>query len=273
LTLGAAVTVFLLSAGCAGPATSDANARRDYIEARARYSRTMDSLYKVSPAEALKADSAAVRDLAGRLRAILGTFSMPGVTDTGTINLGTLISGSTDTDLPDGITYRGPDSIRIFVADSAIFHAWISQRYHSRVPAELAGALKAAEVNTFVFWEEAAVVRYADLPATSTRKQVYTAQLINRAQDDCVECTPEWILVTVGVDFRVIIADTPVPDRIPVPGACRQAAFDYWKANPRGDEGFARALRCYENAMKSDPRFPGLVAKAQSLIDALPSNR
>jgi hypothetical protein len=230
----------------------------------------MDSIYKISPTEAIKADSAAVRDLALRLRSIVGPFSMRGVTDTGTIDLGTLISGSEDTDLPDGIIYGGPDEMRIFVTDSAILHAWITQRFRSGIPTDLARDLQAPEVNTFLFSEGAAVVRYADLPVSSKRKHVYTAQLIDRAQDYCPNCTPRWVLVTVGIGSRVIIADAPVPDSIPVPIVCKKAARAFWKAHRDGDEGFARLLRCYANSIKSDPRFKRLVAKAQSLIDALP---
>jgi hypothetical protein len=230
----------------------------------------MDSIYKISPTEAIKADSVAVRELALRLRSIVGPFSMRGVTDTGTIDLGTFISGNEDTDLPDGIVYGGPDKMRIFVTDSAILHAWITQRYRSGIPTELARDLPRPEVNTFVFSEDAAVVRYADLPAKSMRKHVYTAQLIDRAQDYCPDCTPGRVLVAVGVGSRVMIADAPVPDSIPVPIACKQAAMDYWKAHQDGDEGFARLLRCYADSVRSDPRFKRLVARAQSLIVALP---
>jgi hypothetical protein len=230
----------------------------------------MDSLYKISPAQAAKADSAAVRELAVRLRSIVGPFSMRGVTDSGTIDLGTFISGNEDTDLPDGIEYSGPDRMRIFVTDSAILHAWITQRFRSGIPTNLARDLPRAEVNTFLFSEDAAVVRYADLPVKSIRKRVYAAQLIDRAQDYCPDCTPGRVIVTVGVGSRVMIVDAPVLDSVPVPAACKQEAKEYWKTHQLGDEGFARLLRCYATSAKSDPRFQRLVARAQSLIDALP---
>lgn len=266
----AAIAVFLLSDACAAQATRQLDARRSYIEARARYSHEMDSIYKVSPVEGARANSAAVRELAIRLRSIVGPFSMRGMSDSGTIDLGTFISGNEDTDLPDGIVYHGPDKMRIFVTDSAILHAWITQRYHSGIPTDLARDLPREEVNTFMFWEDAAVVRYADLPVSSMRKRVYAAQLIDRAQDYCPNCTPGWVLVTVGVGSRVMIADAPLSDSIPVPSACKQAAMEYWKVHQDGDEGFARLLRCYAISAKADPRFRLLVDKAQSLIDALP---
>jgi hypothetical protein len=37
--------------------------------------------------------------------------------------------------------------------------------------------------------------------------------------------------------------------------------------------GFVRLQRCYESAARSDPRLFPIIAKAQWLIDALPSDR
>jgi hypothetical protein len=208
IRLGLSLLAALLSAACAGSTSRTTDLRQNYLATRARYGRTIDSLYAVSPSTSTAADRAAVADLATRLRKLVAPLMMAGVTDTGVVDLGTFLSGNINVDLPDGISYRGA-------------------------------------------------------PVTSSAKRVYFAQLINRAQDDCYDCVPHWVLVGVGVDTRIMFAEVPVTDTMPVPADCAKVVGEY----------LVQLRACYATALRADARYPRLVAQAQALIEALPRER
>ncbi len=240
-----------------------------YLERRARYLHGIDSTLTRGEQAALSADSAAVRDLSDQLRHLVAPLALDQLIDSGTINLGTFISGNVDTDLPDGILYRRETDQRLFVTDSTLFHAWIIERLGKTAPVPLDSALRSADVDPFAFYDEAALIPYAELPVQSSRGGFVLAWLVNHAQDNCEECTPSRLLVRVRSGARIVFAEAPASDTIAVPTACRQLFRHPPASSPPNTDAFPLLLRCYADSLATHPKRASLTRSAQALVDLL----
>jgi hypothetical protein len=301
--LSAAVMVVVLVA-CS--ASREDASRRDasphgasdsaYLAARDDYARSLNARYRAGDSTAFAAESLALRDLEQRLRPLIGPLAMAGLADSGRINLATLIAGDDDSGLADGLTYQARDQrTRILVTTRELFRAWIAFRFADdrTISRDPLMALTRAEVYTPIFNEDAAVVRYADLPLADSGKRVIAAMLVDRAQDYCLTCAPNTILLGVSAGERIFVVDAPARDTIGIPSQCRDAAAAdtrpsaaieayrrtgntdtslFNRYSRAEDAQFAELLQCYGTSVRADPRFSQLVAQARALLDALPSH-
>lgn len=259
-----AITIAAILAVATACGTTDGRVQ-DYIDARAAHQHGIDSACaSTSWQAALRIDSAWLVKYAPRLRQIVGPLGMRGLTDTGSINTGWFRVYDC-TPAPDGLLYQTRDSATVFVTDTTVFRAYLAQVYgQQKTPLP---ALEGIALNALI--TEASLFRYVDLPLNSATKRVLGAALGNYAQDFCLDCAPRHVIVAATAGRRLFVAHQEVPDSIPVPETCKQAARDYWKSS-QDDEGFARLLRCYADSVRADRRFNTFVGRAQALLDRLP---
>jgi len=270
-----------------------------YITQRREYARSLAARYRTGGKGVLHADSLALRDLEQRLRPLIGPLAVAGFADSGRINLVTLLPGDEASDLADGLVYRsGDQQTRMFVTTRGIFRAWIASRFAGvdSVPRDPLLALTRDELYTPIFAIDAAVVRYADLPVTDPHRRVLAAMLVDRAQDICLTCAANTILLGVNVGNRIFVLDAPARDTITIPTACRDAvamadtqrtamihaAFEARRRSGNvdstlvkqalraEDEEFADLRHCYATGIRSDPHFSSVMAQARELLEALP---
>jgi uncharacterized protein (TIGR03067 family) len=95
---------------------------KEYIAARAVYQRTFDSLWKVSPGEAR----------------VIDPPRMAGLTDTGTIKIGSMAGAYENEALPDAIVYQTVDGVDVIVSDTSGRRVPIAQERirDSRLPGQ-----------------------------------------------------------------------------------------------------------------------------------------
>lgn len=131
-------------------------------------------------------EQAALRDLADRLRKILGSFQAAGFAGPGTSNITTLYP-EMDVDNLDGIVYQSADSLTVLVTTRALLGAWLRSPVapaDSGLPRDPITALASHQVYELAFPQDAMVLRYADIPVDSAAQLgLVTAMLVARAQD------------------------------------------------------------------------------------------
>jgi hypothetical protein len=297
LHLAAAAAMAVAVVACSAPRHGASDSA--YITPRAEYARSLTARYQTEGRGVLHDDSLALRDLEQRLRPLIGPLAVAGFADSGRINLVTLLPGDEVSGLADGLVYQsGDQQTRMFVTTRGIFRAWIASRFAGMdsVPRDPLLALTRDEVYTFMFEIEAAVVRYADLPLTDPHRRVLAAMLVDRAQDICLTCAANTILLGVNVGNRIFVVDAPARDTIDIPRACsdavavadtqRMAMIDAAFATRRRsgqmdtssikhslraeEDEFADLRHCYATGIRSDPRFSHVMAQARELLEALP---
>lgn len=265
-----------------------------YFAMRDSASRSLDARAIESDTTVSHADSAALLHLEPYLRRLIGAVYVLGFDDRGRINLATLFPGDESSGLADGLVYESTDRhARLFVTTQTLFAAWRRARFakDTNATGDPIAALSREETYTPIFESDAAVVRYADLPVTARGKRVFAAMLANRAQDICLTCRPGRLLIGVRAGHRIFVVDAAARDTIEVPASCRKTASADTRADSaiaayqRGgnddsvrfakyttaeDRRFANLRRCYDETIRSDPRFADLVAQARTLIEALP---
>lgn len=274
--------------------SSRASAESAYLAQRTEYSRTITQRFEKESTAVFPAESVALRDLEHRLREVIGPFKGRGTKDSGQITLSTLLADDPGSNSPDGLLFESrKDSTRTFVTTTRLFSAWLAIQFarDHTVPTDPRTALTRDDVYTAIFDDNAAVIRYAELPVTSPTKQVLAAMLVDRAQDICLTCAPRTILLGVSAGDRLFVVDAPARDAIPIPTQCREAAsadtraqqaIDAYHAGGNSDssqfnqytraedERFADLRKCYATAAPSDPRFARIIAQARALVEALP---
>ena len=245
----------------------------EYIATRAVYQKAFDSLYPVNFDSAAKLDAAWVRDATPKVRRLVGPLTMEGLADTGSIRIGTMAGPYDLSSSPEGIRYVTPDSVDVFVSDTALFHAWASQtggRYETID--DVIGSLSTVLAG---FAIEAAPYVHAVLPVEAKGKRKVNAVFVHFAQDDCPQCSPNTIVVSMLAGERLFVAQQEVRDTTPPSEKCQQLARDYYRTNPRAppsdETAMNRTLACHANELKSDARLRSVTAKAQALIDRFPN--
>lgn len=269
--------------------------RKDYeLALRTKYEQSLRSKDRTGDTAVYHADSLALRDLEGHLRPLIGPLTVAGFSGGGRINPTTLLPGDIDSGMPDGLRYASRDGgARMFVTTPALLRAWIADYFagDSTVPRDPFVALSDEKVYSPMLGDDAAVVRYADLPVSDPHRRVLAAMLVDRAQDDCFDCRPGAVLLSVNAGDRIFVVDAPARDTIEIPARCQRAAkadtvpppaFEAYRRNGLKDtsafdrsehaevQNFAELLRCYGDGIRSDPGFAQLVSQARGLIEALP---
>lgn len=239
------------------------------------------------------AEHAALRELEALLRPIVGDFSAPWVVGRGRMNMQTLVPGSEDSGLPDGILYESRDStIQVLVTTQDLMRSWIPWLFDrdSTVSREPIRALGSDDVLTQIFDRDAHVYSYADIPVAATPLGAVSAKLVSRSQDYAPKPADE-VMISVARGTRIFVIDSPASDTLPIPAGCGAAAdsgraissalVDSMSqvterdslikvASDNDDRTNARFLKCYGEAVARGPRFQGLVTQVRRLVESLP---
>ena len=291
----AAAPLLLLATACSvGKAPQQADAEADYVSAKRAYLASLAAdRNRGTPDSVLDAyEEAALRDLAGRLRKILGPFQAVGFADSGTSNVTTLVL-QVDFGAIDGIAYHSPDSTTVLVTTRALLAAWLrdSVAGDTTTPRDPASALARPELYARAFPEDAAVFKNADIPlGHPAQSGVVAAMLVARAQDFGA-FTPNEVVVSVVRGNRVYLADAPARALIPPMPSCvsvwdearrkEDSLFEARRSDSTRSTGSdssehtedradAAVRRCGAEHVSADPRLAVLVQQVDSIVRRLP---
>jgi len=306
----AAASLLLLGSACGIDKSPPANApahteasgsitEADYVAAKDAYVKTFAADEKRGTPYSVSGprENAALRDLADRLRKILGPFQGEGFAGPGTSNITTLYP-EMDVDNLDGIVYESSDSLTVLVTTRTLLAAWLRDSIvpsNGLVPHDPMTALTQSEVYALAFPEDAMVVRFADIPVDRAAESGIIAAMLVRRTQDFGPSTPNDVMVSVlrgnrlyfaEQPARVLIAPTPACDTMWHDAAQKQdsvveagrsnatdtAARDRsWHiAEQMGDQRDSLFLRCYAEHVSADPRFAELAQQVASIVRRLP---
>jgi hypothetical protein len=280
---GLLLAVALLAA--AAPARADF-ATDAYFTAKAEARRSIDRLRKSKGNEAGDAkETAALRDLAGKLATAIGPVAVDGFKREGTSNVTALSAGDLGEGSVDGLSFAattGDD--QLVVTTDGLVTRWLRANRASWDPAEtaprdLAGALASDAFYTQVIGADAAVGTFGRLPVTAPAGITAEARLIDRRQD-YVLGAPTELLVIVHKGERILMARVkaePQPAMIPAcatiwtsfeakAAAAKKPVEDEDKARMAVDRSFRQ---CFGERLKEQPAYAGLLRQAQDLVDRM----
>ena len=304
----AAASLLLLASACGidksppadAPAGSEASTgytEADYVAAKDAYLKTFaaDEKRGVPYSVSGPRETAALHDLADRLRKMLGPFQSEGFTGAGTSNITTLYP-EMEVDNLDGMVYQSSDSLTVLVTTRTLLAAWLRDSLvNNRVPHDPMTALAQSVVYEYAFPEDAAVIRFANIPIDHAAESgIVAAMLVARAQDFS-PFTPNDVMVSVLRGNRLYFAEQPARALIaPTPscdttwhdaGAKQDSVIEAGRSNPTdsaakerswhvaeqmGDQRDSLFLHCYAEHVTADPRFAQLAQQVSSIVRRLP---
>lgn len=275
-------------------ATADPEA--DYLSAKRGYlaALTADQHRGTPDSVLMGPEQADLRDLADRLRSILGPFQAKGFAGPGTLNVTSLLPPDVDFNSIDGIVYQSPDSVTVLVTTTALLAAWLRDPVmgDTTLPHDPLSALAHPELYAEAFPADAAVARYADIPVDSAAQSgIVAAMLVMRTQD-VGPGTPGEVMVSVVRGKRIYFAEAHARALIAPPPSC----LSIWETATRGADSIVSASRstpsystavdssehiqeaadaavrrCYGEHAPADPRFAALVQQVDGIVRRLPT--
>ena len=224
---------------------------------------------------------AALAELAGMLRPIIGPVSIKGLPAEAKSNLTTLSSGDSGFGQLDGLVLASPDDkLRVVVTTTALVQHWVREHRKDGVPQELGAALRSGELYWWAL-TDAAFGKYAELPIVKPAAARLAVAVLGLRSNSDLKGTPNEIDVAIVEGERVLILTAQVTTGIPPILRCEQG----WKAamkkpvDKNDPNGFSRRedaaeavfIRCFTKQAPSRKFFPGVTKEAQALIDLLPA--
>jgi hypothetical protein len=239
-----------------------------------------------------KAHDAALRDLAARLKKIIGPSEFKGFPKEPTINLESLSSGDKGFGMLDALRYSSRDEkTQIVVTTQELLDKWLRAN-KDEVPQDAAAALKSEAFLTRALYTDAAFFTYAELPVANPGDAAFASALLVARSQDVGPLAPDEIVVALTRGARVYLVTTPAAAKVSLNAACdnvrkqsearaQRVLDEYQKTEPKDEKLFDRythiqeeadqAYRgCFASRAKSERWFPALVKQAQGLVDALP---
>lgn len=263
--------VFATPAHAAGPEQHYLDLRDRYI---AKFSKAAEN-EKTS-----KQHDAALKELTGVLRGLIGPVAIKGLPADGTSNADTLFKGDSGFGHLDGLGFASEgDKMQAVATTTALLKHWLREHGGDGMPQEIGAAFKS---DRFYYQaiQDSAFAKYAELPITKpTAASVAVAVLGVRGNGDLKGPPHEIDVVAIQGEKVFFLAASDAVKTTEIP-ACEQVwkqmmARPIDKKDPRGDmtrEDYAMTAftRCFAKAAPSQSWFAAVVKKAQSQLELLP---
>lgn len=286
-----------LAAGLAiAPTLVHAGPVEDYIAARNRLAAEVAAAVKAGENEDAvdKRSAAAVKDLQGRMTALLGPVAFKGTQKTPIFMPSTLVPEYLESHEPDGLLFSSDDYVtRFFVTPEPVFTDWLAARAKDAdAPAVLRegvkGAVGSGPLYSAVLGADAAFYKYMDVPVNAGPDETVNAALGLFTQSGARNDAPNTIVFTRIAGGRVVVGAADVKVSIPALPACNKAWRGYeakskaliaaaekskndedprWRESEKVEEEGAAAYRaCFVAAAPTMPFFATATKQAESLL-------
>ncbi|MEY9184783.1 putative CoA-binding protein [Bradyrhizobium sp. USDA 326] len=247
---------------------------QNYLGLRDRYiakfskARESDEIYKQH--------DAALKELAGVLRGLVGPVAIKGLRAEGRSNVDTLFKSDIGFGHLDGLAFASEDGkTRAVVTTTALLKHWLREHRDDGVPQESGAAIKADRFYYHAI-EDAAFAKYAELPVTKPAPAGAAAAVLGLRGNGDLKGPPDEIDVVAIKDDKVyfiVTSDAVKTAEIP---ACQKV----WKqmmarktpqdAMAREDQAMDAYTKCFAKEAPSQSWYTAAVKKAQSQLDLLP---
>jgi hypothetical protein len=278
-------TALILAAAACVPARA-ASPLQDYIAARDGYLKQFKDSTVGDDNAVTKAHDEALRDLATRLRPIIGPLQIAGFPDS-KVNLESLSEGDQGFGLLDGLVYSSSDQkSQVVVTTDELLSQWLTAHKtwwdgKDDIPPGTEAALKSESFYTQALNTDAHFFAFGDIPLAKPAGATFAyATLIGRGQDVGRQ-TPNEIVVTLQSGGRLFVAVAPTNVKIGAAPTCAQnwkkaekqaqAAADVDKGEAIREAGYDAYRRCFAAQAPRQSYFAAVVKQAQGLVDKLPT--
>lgn len=251
-----------------------AGPERHYLDLRDRY------IAKFSKApendETSKQHDAALKELTGVLRGLVGPVAIKGLPVDGKSNVDTLFKGDSGFGHLDGLGFASEgDKTQAVVTTTALLKHWLGEHRADGMPHEIGAALKSDRFYYYAI-QDAAFAIYAELPITKPATATTAVAVLGLRGNGGLKGPPHEIDVVAIQGEKVFFIATSEAVKTGEIPACEKV----WKQmmarkNPqdamaREDEAMDAYTNCFAKEAPSQGWYAAAVKKAQSQFDLLP---
>ncbi|WP_441236201.1 hypothetical protein [Bradyrhizobium sp. 930_D9_N1_4] len=245
-----------------------------YLDLRDRY------IAKFSKApendETSKQHDAALKELTGVLRGLVGPVTIKGLPAEGKSNADTLFKGDSGFGHLDGLGFASEgDKMQAVVTTTTLLKHWLAEHREDGMPQEQGAALKSDRFYYYAI-QDAAFAKYAEVPiAKPTGASAVVAVLGVRGNGGLKGPPQEIGVVAIKADKVYYLAATDAVKTAEIP-ACEKV----WKqmmakktpqdAMAREDQAMDAYTKCFAKEAPGQSWYAAAVKKAQSQLELLP---
>jgi hypothetical protein len=230
--------------------------------------------------ETYKQHDAALAELTGVLRGLVGPVTIKGLPAEGKSNADTLFKGDSGFGHLDGLGFASEgDKMQAVVTTTGLLKHWLREHREDGMPQEIAAAFKS---DRFYYQaiRDSAFAKYAELPVTKpAAASAAVAVLGVRGNGELKGAPREIDIVAIQGEKVYFLAATDAVKTAEIP-ACEKVfkqmmAKPIDKKDPRGDmtredNAMTAYTACFAKEASSQSWFAAAVKKAQSQLDLLP---
>ncbi|MBR0859502.1 hypothetical protein [Bradyrhizobium liaoningense] len=255
-----------------------ASPEQHYLDLRDRY---IAKFSKAKESDEIdKQHDAALKELAGALRSLVGPVTIKGLPTEGKSNVDTLFKNDIGFGHLDGLGFASEgDKTQAVVTTTALLKHWLAEHRDDGMPQEIGAALGSDRFYYYAI-QDAAFAKYAELPITKpAATSTAVAVLGVRGNGDLKGPPDEIDVVAIQGEKAFFIATSDAVKTAPIP-SCEKIwkqmmAKPVDKKDPRGDmtredNAMAAFTACFAKEAPSQSWFAAVVKKAQSQLDLLP---
>jgi hypothetical protein len=255
-----------------------ATPEQHYLDLRDRY------IAKFSKAaesdETTKQHDAALNELTGVLRGLVGPVTIKGLPVDGKSNVDTLFKDDSGFGHLDGLGFVSEgDKLQAVVTTTTLLEHWLAEHREDGMPQEIGAAFKSDRFYYYAI-EDAAFAKYAELPVTKPAgASVAVAVLGVRGNGDLKGPPGEIGVVAIQGDKVFFLAAGDAVKTAEI-SACEKVwkqmmARPVNKKDPRGDiaredQAMDAYTKCFAKEAPSQGWYAAAVKKAQRQLDLLP---
>jgi predicted CoA-binding protein len=251
-----------------------ATPEQNYLELRDRY------IAKFSKAaesdETSKQHDAALKELTGVLRGLVGPVTIKGLPSDGKSNADTLFKGDSGFGHLDGLGFASTgDKMQAVVTTTGLLKHWLHEHREDGMPQELGAAFKS---DRFYYQaiQDSAFAKYAELPITRPASASAAAAVLGVRGNGDLKAPPREIDVVaiqgdkvffLAVSNAVKTAEIPACEKVWKQMMARNTPED---AMAREDQAMDAYTKCFAKEAPSQSWYAAVVKKAQSQLELLP---
>jgi len=247
---------------------------QSYLDLRDRY---IAKFSKAKESDELsRQHDAALKELTGMLRGLVGPVAIKGLPTDAKSNVDTLFREDSGFGHLDGLGFASDgDKMQAVVTTTGLLRHWLRQRREDGLPQEIGAALKSDRFYYYAI-QDAAFAKYAELPVTKPASASAAVAVLGvRGNGDLKGPPSEIGVVAIQGDKVYFLAASDAAKTAEIP-ACEKV----WKqmmarptpkdAMAREDQALDAYTKCFAKEAPSQSWYAAAVKKAQSQLDLLP---
>ncbi|MGY3475983.1 hypothetical protein [Bradyrhizobium ottawaense] len=255
-----------------------ATPEQHYLDLRDRYIAKFSSAKESD--EIYKQHDAALKELAGVLRGLVGPVTIKGLPADGKSNVDTLFKSDIGFGHLDGLGFASEgDKMQAVVTTTGLLTHWLREHREDGMPQDSGAAFKS---DRFYYQaiQDAAFAKYAELPITKPASASAAVAVLGLRGNGGLKRAPDEIdVVAIKGDKVYFLATSDAVKTAEIP-ACERVwkqmmAKPVNKKDPRGDmaredQAMAAYTTCFAKEAPSQSWYAAAVKKAQSQLELLP---